>query len=60
MALENAWTLKIDTLEKENFDLKETIKNLRWEGDRYQNDLDKINKSALIIEEEIRKIRGWI
>ena len=35
--MKNAWTERIEELEKENTGLKETIKNLRWEGGEYQD-----------------------
>lgn len=39
----NGWTEKVEKLEKENAELEETIKNLRWEGDKYQKILDSID-----------------
>ena len=47
-------------LEKENAYLKETIKNLRCEGDEYQKSLDQIDLWAMEIQELIKKIRGKI
>ena len=54
--MKNDWTERIDELEKENAELKETIKSLRWEGDEYQRKLDRIDELALLIESYIPKI----
>ena len=51
---------RVKVLEKENAELKETIKNLRWEGEEYQKKLDQIDELALLIENAIKRIRGKI
>ena len=56
----NEWTEKIGKLEKENIELKETIKGLREEGDEYQKNLDKIDELALLIENATKRIRSKI
>ena len=56
----NEWTEKIEKLEKENIELKETIKGLRWEGEEYDKSLDKIDELALLVENAIKRIRGNI
>ena len=56
----NDWIKKIEKLEKENIYLKETIKNLRWEGEEYQKKLDGIDELALLIENAIGEIRSKI
>jgi len=58
--LKNQWTEKIEKLEKENTELKETIKNLRWEGDEYQKKLDSIDWQAMCIQDLIKTIREKI
>jgi len=58
--MKNGWTERLEELQKENAVLKETIKNLRWEGDEYQKKLDKIDELALLIENAIKRIRGKI
>lgn len=56
----NEWTEKIEKLEKENIELKETIKDLRWEGDEYDKKLDRIDELALLIENATERIRNNI
>ena len=58
--LKNHWTKKIEELERENIDLKETIKNLRWEGNEYEKKLNKIDELALLIENATKRIREKI
>lgn len=58
--LKNHWTEKIEELERENIDLKETIKNLRWEGNEYEKKLNKIDELALLIENATKRIREKI
>ena len=55
--LKNQWTERLEKLEKENAELKETIKNLRWEGDEYQRKLDNIDLQAMRIQGCVKKIR---
>jgi len=55
--MKNGWTEKIEKLEKENTELKETIKNLRWEGDVYQKKLDSIDWQAMCIQDLVKEIR---
>lgn len=58
--INNRWTERIEELEKENAELKELIKNLRWEGDEYQKKLDRIDELALLIENANGRIRNNI
>ena len=58
--LKNDWTEKIENLERENIDLKETVRNLRWEGNEYEKKLNKIDELALLIENAIKGIREKI
>ena len=58
--LKNHWTEKIEKLERENIDLKETIRNLRWEGNEYEKKLNKIDELALLIENATKGIRSKI
>ena len=58
--MKNGWTEKIEKLEKENTELKETIKNLRWEGDEYQRKLDNIDLKAMWIQQYAEEIREKI
>ena len=56
----NGWTKKVEKLEEENAKLKETIKNLRWEGDEYQKRLDNVDLQAMCIQNLVKRIRGKI
>ena len=56
----NEWTEKIEKLEKENIELKETIKDLREEGEEYQKNLDEIDLSAMQIQTLLCRIRSKI
>jgi len=53
----NGWTEKIKKLEKENAVLKETIKNLREEGEEYDFKLGEIDLQAMYIQDCVKKIR---
>lgn len=53
----NGWTEKIERLEKENAELKETIKNLREEGEEYDFKLGEIDLQAMRIQNLVKKIR---
>lgn len=58
--MKNDWTERLEKLEKENAEQKETIKNLRCEGEEYQKSLDYIDLWAMKIQELIKKIRSKI
>lgn len=47
-------------LEKENIELKETIKGLREEGEEYDKKLNRIDELALLIENATKRIRNNI
>ena len=53
----NGWTEKIEVLQKENAELKETIKNLREEGEAYDKIFDNVDLQAMRIQNCIKKIR---
>jgi len=50
----------IEGLDKENIKLKETIQDLRSEGDEYQKRLDNIDFRAMNIQELVKQIRSKI
>jgi len=50
----------LNRIQKENIELKETIKGLRWEGDEYDKKLNRIDELALIIEDANERIRNNI
>ena len=56
----NDWTEKIEELERENAELKETIKGLRWEEEEYQKKLDSIDKWAMEVQQLLRNARELI
>lgn len=58
--MENEWTKEIEKLEKENIELKETIKDLRGEGEEYDKRLNKIDFLAMQVEIRIKEIRSKI
>ena len=58
--LTNDWIEKLEKLEKENAEQKETIKDLRWEDNEYDKKLNQIDLWAMEIQELIKKIRGKI
>jgi cell division protein FtsB len=53
-------TEKMEKLEKENIEMKETIKGLREEGEEYQKKLDIIDIQAMCIRNLANKIREKI
>ena len=55
--IKNGWTEKLEKLQKENAELKETIKNLREEGEEYDWKLDNIDLQAMYIQDCVKKIR---
>jgi len=50
----------LEGLDKENIKLKETIQDLRLEGDEYQKRLDNIDFRAMNIQELVKQIRSKI
>ena len=55
--VKNGWTEKLEKLQKENAELKETIKNLREEGEEYDWKLGEIDLQAMYIQDCVKKIR---
>ena len=55
--IKNGWTERLEKLQKENTELKETIKNLREEGEEYDKKLDFIDLQAMRIQSCVKKIR---
>jgi len=55
--IDNGYTEKIEKLQKENTELKETIKNLREEGEEYDKIFDNIDLQAMRIQSCVKKIR---
>ena len=53
----NGWTEKLEKLQKENAELKETIKDLREEGEEYDFKLGEIDLQAMYIQDCVKKIR---
>ena len=55
--IDNGYTEKIEKLQKENTELKDTIKNLREEGEEYDKIFDNIDLQAMRIQSCVKKIR---
>ena len=55
--IDKGYTKKIEELEKENVVLRETIKDLREEGEEYDKKLDFIDLQAMRIQSCVKKIR---
>ena len=55
--IKNGLTEKLEKLQKENTELKETIKNLREEGEEYDKIFDNIDLQAMRIQSCVKKIR---
>ena len=55
--IKNGLTEKLEKLQKENTELKETIKNLREEGEEYDFKLGEIDLQAMYIQDCTKKIR---
>ena len=55
--MKNGWTERLEELQKENAELKETIKNLREEGEEYDKIFDNIDLQAMRIQSCVKKIR---
>ena len=55
--MKNGLTEKLEKLQKENTELKETIKNLREEGEEYDFKLGEIDMQAMYIQDCVKKIR---
>jgi len=55
--IKNGWTERLEKLQKENTELKETIKNLREEGEEYDKKLDFIDLQAMRIQSCVKKNR---
>ena len=53
----NGLTEKLEKLQKENAELKETIKSLREEGEEYDFKLGEIDLQAMYIQDCTKKIR---
>ena len=51
---------RVEELEEENIELKETIKNLRIECDEYQKKLDNIDFRAMNIQDLTKQIREMV
>lgn len=52
--------IKFNKMNEENIELKETIKDLREEGEEYDKKLNRIDELALLIENATEKIRNNI
>ena len=55
--IKNGLTEKLEKLQKENTELKETIKSLREEGEAYDKIFDNIDLQAMCIQDCVKKIR---
>ena len=55
--MKNGWTERLEELQKENAELKETIKDLREEGEEYDFKLGEIDLQAMYIQDCVKKIR---